>query len=143
MNILYSTLFGSKLYGTDSELSDNDYKTIYLPTLDECVTQKIKNTIQNKTTEYEEEIFSLQYFLKLACEGQSCCIDMVHSKDWIVTSDIWKELYKNRSRFYTKTMPAYFGYCRQQAHKYKDATKRLNVLKTILECLKQHLTITP
>ena len=35
--------FGSKLYGTDTPLSDTDFKGIYLPTIDEF--QHLENNI--------------------------------------------------------------------------------------------------
>ncbi|QIW90344.1 hypothetical protein OLCHANIL_00264 [Vibrio phage V05] len=30
MNVLFTSLFGSKLYGTDTPESDTDYKAVYL-----------------------------------------------------------------------------------------------------------------
>jgi predicted nucleotidyltransferase len=35
MNLIVKTIFGSRLYGTNNEESDLDYKGIYLPTKEE------------------------------------------------------------------------------------------------------------
>lgn len=73
-------LFGSYLYGTNNENSDKDYKGIFLPDWKGCVLNKIPNSFnfttgsndsKNSKDDVDEEIYSLQYFIKLACEGQT------------------------------------------------------------------------
>lgn len=63
MEILFTTIFGSKLYGTDTPESDTDYKSIFLPSLDELIvgiptkthrtqTSSTKNTSTDVDIEY-------------------------------------------------------------------------------------------
>lgn len=103
MSTIVKMLFGSHLYGTDTEESDKDYKGIFLPPFEDCVLNKIPKSLNKSTSgkdskntkdDIDEEIFSLQYFIKLACEGQTVAIDMLHAPDEMIieTSDIWKEL---------------------------------------------------
>lgn len=143
MNKIVKMIFGSHLYGTSTESSDKDFKGIFLPTFDDCVLNNIPKTFsfstgsdktKNTKDDIDEEIFSLQYFIKLASEGQTVAIDMLHCNDecLIETSDIWKEIVKNRSKFYTKNLEAFVGYARKQAAKYSIKGSRLGSVESIL-----------
>lgn len=148
MKTIVKILFGSHLYGTSTENSDKDYKGIFLPTIDDCVLNRIpksysnssgNNNSKNTKDDIDEEIYSLQYFIKLACEGQTVAIDILHTNDncIIETSDIWKEIVKNRSKFYTNNLSAFIGYARKQASKYGIKGSRLNTCQEVLNFLKQ------
>ena len=146
MNIV-KMLFGSHLYGTSTENSDKDYKGIFIPSKQDCYLGNIPKSYSNSSgndsskntkDDIDEEIYSLQYFIKLACEGQTVAIDMLHCNDecLIETSDIWKELVVNRKKFYTKNLDAFIGYARKQASKYGIKGSRLNTVEEVLNFLK-------
>ena len=68
--------FGSHLYGTNTEDSDADYKGVFLPTKKEILLNNIpkcrnfstsNGLTKNNPNDLDEEIYSLHYFLKLAC----------------------------------------------------------------------------
>ena len=44
-NFIIKSVFGSHLYGTDTPESDRDYKGIFIPSMEDCVLNQIKNTI--------------------------------------------------------------------------------------------------
>lgn len=148
MKSITKVVFGSNLYGTNTKSSDIDYKGVFLPPIRDCILNKIPKSIsyssgddksKNTKDDIDEEIYSLQYFIKLACEGQTVAIDMIHANDECVveTSDIWKEIVKNRSKFYTNNLSAFIGYARKQAAKYGVKGSRLNTCQEVLFFLKQ------
>jgi hypothetical protein len=143
MNIINEMLFGSHLYGLDTPNSDKDYKGIVLPSKNQLLLGKTSfhvdhstnnNASRNTKDDVDKTYYSLQYFVDLACQGETVALDMLHAPDdkVIVNSDIWKFLVDNRHRFYTKSMKAYIGYVRKQAAKYGAKGSRLAEIERVL-----------
>lgn len=143
MNIINEMLFGSHLYGLDTPNSDKDYKGIVLPSKNQLLLGKTSfhvdhstnnNASRNTKDDVDKTYYSLQYFVDLACQGETVALDMLHAPDSkvIVNSDIWKFLVDNRHRFYTKSMKAYIGYVRKQAAKYGAKGSRLAEIERVL-----------
>ncbi|MBI5895370.1 MAG: hypothetical protein HZB24_04945 [Desulfobacterales bacterium] len=88
----------------------------------------------------DEEIYSLHYFIQLACEGQTVALDMLHAPEpaWIVQSDIWRQIVAQRHRFYTQSLHAFVTYARRQAAKYGIKGSRLNAALQVLAVLQRH-----
>jgi len=145
-NIIFLTKFGSHLYGTDTPESDTDYKGVYLPTIEQVILGKYPKLLKfdsnrsnekNTKEDIDCEIYSLHYFLELASKGETVALDMLHSRanNIIFNSSIWTELYINRSKFYTKNMKAFLGYCLQQAAKYGLKGSRIASAKVLVKFL--------
>ena len=142
--------FGSHLYGTNSEMSDQDFKGIFLPSREDAFLGNIpkshnnaKKKAENQKNTAEDidiESYSLQYFIKLACEGQTVAIDMLHAPDNMIleTSNIWTKIVKNRDKFYTKNLKAFVSYSRKQAARYGIKGSRLNSAKKFVSFLAGH-----
>lgn len=155
MNLIMKCLFGSHLYQCQTENSDKDYKGIYLPTRDSLLlgnyakhysestgNDKSKNT----RDDVDIEIFSLPYFIDLACKGETVALDMLHAKDNLAPcvndwscylDDIWDDLQHKRQMFYTKDMKSYIGYARKQANKYGIKGSRMGSVEKVLNYLTQ------
>lgn len=128
---LVSIKFGSHLYGTATPQSDVDLKSVYVPSADAILLQKVKGSLSNQRPknageknyagEIDEESYSLQRFLGLAAEGQTVALDILFAPEWSMTAPPpleWREVVANRHRLITKKSAAFVGYCRQQANKY-------------------------
>lgn len=146
MTPIVKILFGSHLYGTNTINSDLDYKSVFLPQLSDCILNKIPKSInlstgnyntKNLPTDVDIENFSLQYFLQLGFKGETVFLDMIHANsDSILSStEYWKFIQSNRSKFYTKNLKSYLGYCRKQAAKYGIKGSRLNDCKIAYNAL--------
>lgn len=150
MGIIVKMIFGSHLYGMDTPASDKDYKGVFMPTKEQIFLGNIPKSY-NETTKHgnekntsediDTEIYSLHYFIKLACEGQTVALDMLHApKNMILeTSYIWKEIVESREKFYTKNLRAFVSYARKQASKYGIKGSRLSTVKNVLEILKEEI----
>lgn len=148
--ILAKVCVGSYLYGTNIETSDHDYKGIFLPTLEQVVLgnhlgncpKSINMSTGNDDTknakdDIDFELYSLQYFLHLAQNGQTIAIEMLFAPPsmWENDSKEWQYLHDRRHSFLCKNMQSFFGYCRTQATKYSTKGLRLMTLDTVLEWL--------
>jgi hypothetical protein len=142
--ILCRTVFGSKLYGTDTPESDTDYKSVFMPTAREILTGQIpktinmttgKNNSRNGADDVDHESFSLHYFMQLLYQGQTVALDMLHGNKEEISTPIWKYLKTHRHEFYTKNMKAFVGYARKQAAKYGVKGSRLDAAREALSFL--------
>jgi hypothetical protein len=91
MNKLFTTLYGSKLYGTSTPTSDRDVKHIVLWDLDDLLlgkkleakvkkTNNLKNT-RNSADDVDEEFIPLQTFARHFVEGQTYAIELAFAID--------------------------------------------------------------
>lgn len=146
MKTIMKGYFGSHLYGTSTPESDVDFKEIYIPHARDILTGNVKehmskntNNTSSKNTkdDVDHELYSLKYFFKLAADGETVALDMLHTPPSLVVKsdlpDVWKYIQDNRSRFYTTNMKSYLGYVRKQASKYGVKGSRLAVLRQALK----------
>ena len=148
MKIIVKMKFGAHLYGTATPDSDLDYKGIFLPTREELLLGRVpgsrnystgKNESRNTKNDIDVEIYSLHYFIKLACDGQTVAMDMLHAPEnrILQKSGIWDEIIENRQKFYTKNLKSFIDYARRQASKYGIKGSRINAARAVLAVLKK------
>lgn len=148
MNTIVKMRHGSHLYGLNTPNSDVDYKGIFLPSMKDIVQYDVSHEFRHSTgskhekntkDDVDEVMFSLQKFIKMACDGETIAIDMLHANEENImeSSYIWDEIVKNRHRFYTKNMKAFLGYCKKQASKYGIRGSRLHAMEQVLLYLKK------
>lgn len=144
MRNLVHMVHGSHLYGLNTADSDTDYKGVYLPKTSTVLLGTYANEIDHSTgnsnskntkDDIDSVIFSLPKFLKMACEGDTVAMDMLHCNNPITTSPEWEFIRKNRHRFYTKNMKAFIGYAKKQAAKYGIKGSRLSAIEDTMNYL--------
>ncbi len=146
MKTILKCKFGSHLYGTNTKDSDEDYKGIALSDSNDILLGNIFKTKKQSTgndrskntkDDLDYDIYSLHYFIKLACEGETAAIDMLHVAGNMIleTSDEWKFIQVHREKFYTKNMQAFVGYARRQAAKYGCRGSRLATISEVIKFL--------
>jgi hypothetical protein len=143
---IVNMVFGSHLYGLNTENSDMDYKGLFLPTTNELLLNNYPKTCkyssgdgQSKNTneDVDMEVVALPYFISQACKGETYTIDMLHCTKPELGSygHTWEDLVSNRTKFYSKDMKAYVGYVKRQASKYGLKGSRLSCIKHAMKCL--------
>lgn len=148
MNILLKTIHGSRLYGTHSELSDSDYKHVFLPDLkDLLMCRKPKsfqestgnNNEKNTSEDIDKAYYSIQDFIMNCSKGDMIAFDILHTseKDWLAFDGRWTTVRENRRRFYSKDLRGLIGYIGKQVHKYGFKGGRVNLLKESIDILTQ------
>lgn len=149
MKTILKCIFGSHLYGTNTEDSDKDFKGIALPDSNDILLGKIFNTkkfgtgddrSKNTRDDLDYDIYSLHYFIKLACEGETAAIDMLHIPDNMIleTSEEWKFIQANRDKFYTKDIEQLLKYIRKNAAKYSCKGSRLATITNVMNIIGPH-----
>lgn len=149
MELLVKMTFGSHLYGTATPDSDHDYKGVFMPTAHEVLVGRIPKSFnestgdrvgKNTSQDVDVEIYSLHYFIRLAVQGETAALDMLHAPldDLLVCTDVWRDLVARRARFYSRNLNAFVGYARRQASKYGIRGSRLAEAKAVLELLRSH-----
>jgi len=142
--------FGSHLYGTDTPQSDTDYKGIYMPKRKDLLLQRVPKSIsfnsknaaegeKNSPDDVDCEVYSLHYFVELACKGETAALDMLHCnrENLISTSWCWKDMVGHRELFYTRSLKSFVGYARKQAAKYGLKGSRLSAAQEVMDFLCQ------
>jgi predicted nucleotidyltransferase len=148
MRIIVKMIFGAHLYGTATPDSDVDYKGIFLPTKEELLLGRLPKSYnystgreesRNTKNDIDIELYSFHYFIKLACDGQTVAMDMLHAPENMILqkTKIWDAIVKNKQKFYTKNLRSFIDYARRQASKYGIKGSRINAALKVLEILKK------
>jgi hypothetical protein len=140
--------FGSHLYGTETPLSDLDYKGVYVPGGRDILLQRVESTIgqsqrkapgeKNSAGDIDRELYSLQRYLKLLAEGQTVALDMLFAPEAALLREPgleWREIQANSDRLVTRRAASFVRYCRQQANKYGIKGSRLAAARRALSML--------
>lgn len=147
MEYVVNMLFGAHLYGTATPESDRDYKGVFMPSARDVMLGRIPKSNhlgtnrdpnrKNTAGDVDHEVYSLHYFVELACKGETVALDMLHApKSAILESSMaWRSLVSNRQKFYTKNLRALVGYARRQAAKYGVKGSRLADAREVLAVL--------
>jgi hypothetical protein len=139
--------FGSHLYGTATPESDTDFKGVALPTREQVLLGRIPKHAEmcstgashckNTKDDVDTEVFILHQFIKLALEGQTVALDMLHAPAEMLTrsTPLWREIVLHRKRFYSKNVHSFIGYAMGQAAKYGVKGSRLNAAQQVYDWL--------
>jgi len=139
-------LFGSHLYGTSTQASDHDYKSVFVPGSRDILLQRVMGTLQktrekargerNMPSDVDEEAFSLQRYLGLVAAGQTVAMDMLFAPQNMFIGEpqpIWCAITGNRHRLVSRRAGSFVGYCRTQANKYGIKGSRVHAVRNIVE----------
>lgn len=145
-NTLFTTVFGSKLYGTDTPESDTDLKSVYLPELSELLRgHRVKNSVhttgdkdgKNTAEDEDHEHVPLQVFAEDFIKGQTYALEIAYvaiDRERVLHTKVYDERFiefceELTSQFLTSNIKAMLGYALGQAHKYGIKGTRLASLR--------------
>lgn len=147
MKEIFKCVFGSRMYGLDTEKSDLDYKSVFIPTREEIILQRVPQHIKRSTStdkqrntsaDVDEEFFPLNDFMKRVCDNDIDVMDMLHCPESciVITSEPWEWIQKHRSLFYTtKLGDRYVEYAMRQAKRYGITASPTFVLEQVIAVL--------
>lgn len=150
MKTLITVQFGSHLYGTNTPESDQDFKSVVVPTGRDILLGKVPNTSWNTTTKQDDtkkntskdtdtEVYTLAGFMRLLAEGQTAALEVLFApENMIIEMDPeWNILRENAHRLVHRDTAAFFGYAKQQAAKYGLKGSRISAIRRTMEYLSQ------
>jgi hypothetical protein len=164
---LFTILMGSRMYGTATETSDYDYKSVCLPALDDLLLnlklvnnkekpEGMKQTDKMVAGGSETEFLPLQVFLNDFISGQTYALEMVFAlangdavinpnqspkdqfNDGVFFEDMANTLI---TRFLTKNMKKMVGYAVSQSKLYGLKTERYTSMKQFAAMIKSYLDL--
>lgn len=145
--IVFSTLYGSKLYGTAAPNSDTDIRGVFLPFKKDLLLNRAPEHYNFK--ECDTSYLSLHYFLRLLTQGETNALDMFFSytnpEAQISGSPLYAQLIANKDKLITKNVTKYLGYCKSQALKYSikgDKIQRYEALRSLISKCKNPSGVT-
>lgn len=150
MKKLFQTQFGSHVYGTDTPMSDTDYKGVFQESLENIILGNDKKSIvqgrkkdfgeRNTSEDIDVEWKELRQFIDDCCTGQTYALDLLFTPKewWIDTSPEWEFIIENRAKLISKKVEPYIGYCRRQAGKYGLKGSRIGELQRVMKFFEQH-----
>lgn len=147
--LIFTTKFGSHVYGTSLPSSDLDYKGIFIPsghdillgTAKETISQSTNDTdIKNTGQDIDSEYFSLKKYMKLLLDGQTVALTMLFlpKKCHIVHDPQWDKILEHKDQWLHKGVTAFAGYCRQQANKYGIKGSRVAAARLAVEFFSEY-----
>ena len=112
---------GSRLYGTNTELSDTDIRGVFIPS-EEYFYGFLNRVEQPKDNEADTEFFDIRKFLVLCLDNNPNIIEFLFIPDkFILQKTIeWDNIVSNRSHFICKkSRHTFFGYANSQLKRIK------------------------
>jgi len=144
--IVYITMYGSKLFGTDNANSDTDYKGIFIPSREDVLLKRdIEHYNYNTNTESKNDkedvdlqLYSIYKWFNLLKKGETGALDLLFSlfrEDTQIYTDkaftgVMKE---NYHKFYNKNLHSFIGYCVGQSKMYNIKGERFAELHDFVE----------
>lgn len=144
-NITATILHGSHLYGLNTESSDLDYKSIYIPTHREIILGQYKDSFslstgndstKNSRDDVDHDVYSIHKFFEMLKKSDMVAFDMIHAPSSMIVQDdvgVFSHIQKNREVFYSKDLKGYIGYIKNQSHLFKQKADRLEFLHEVLD----------
>ena len=158
-NIVFKSVYGSYLYGLNTDTSDIDLKQIYVPSIEDCILsteRKIYNyknysidfdtntfltKIVNPIPQVDLECIPIQKYIDMLMGSQSIAIDMLHTPDRLILlkTDEFKELIKIRTEFYSKQLvKTFLMYSYNQSVRNSNKGLNIKLFRDIVTFLKTH-----
>lgn len=147
MKVLFTGLSGSMLYGTNTPDSDIDYKTIFLPELQELLrgvaikniaTSTGDNSSKNGAGDEDQEFIPVQVFMRDFISGQAYAIEMAFNalqNPDSCDSDFYNMCKELTRKYLTSDVRSMIAYAIGQAQKYGVKGTRLNALQSVKQLL--------
>lgn len=145
---IYRILHGSHLYGTNTELSDEDFKEVYVPSGRSILLNRIKEgraagpvkeaNEKNKPGDIDTQSFAITKLFSMIGKGDiiGCELIFTPEKNVVYKHPWYDQVLENKSIFLSKKVDGYVGYCRTQANKYGIRGSRIAACRALLELLK-------
>ena len=146
-HVVYITMYGSKLYGTDNPNSDTDYKGIFIPNKNDVLLKRDiehynfnsnENNTKNSKDDIDLQLFSIYKFFSLLKKGETGAMDILFSMfraDTQVYNDenFTSIIMENYKKFYNRNLHSFVGYCVGQSKVYNVRGERFNELHSFVK----------
>jgi len=144
--VVYVTIYGSKLFGTDNANSDTDYKGIFIPSKKDVLLKRdiehynynTNSQAKNEKDDIDLQLYSIYKWFNLPKKGETGALDLLFSlfrEDTQIYNDtsFTSIVMDNYTRFYNRNLHSFIGYCVGQSKMYNIKGKRFQELHHFVE----------
>lgn len=147
--IVARVLHGSHLFGTATEDSDRDYKSVWIPARDDILLGRVNRSEcggtssgarRNTRFDVDEERHDLLRFVRLLADGQPMAIETLFApRDFHMQEPhpVWDLLAGNVERLVTRRAAKFIGFCRSQAMAFGLKAERAAAAERAVETLRR------
>ncbi len=148
--VLYVTMYGSKLFGTDNPNSDTDYKGIFIPSKEDVLLKRdiehynynTNSKSKNSKEDVDLQLYSIYKWFSLLKKGETGALDLLFSffrEDTQIyrDEDFLNIIKANYQKFYNKNLHSFIGYCVGQSKMYNIKGERYNELHYFVRLFKE------
>lgn len=126
MRTIFKAIVGSQAYGLSTPESDIDYKSVYIQSKEDILSNKyIPQIDYNK----DNVGYELRRFLELVSTGNPNVLELLYLPERCIveTSDEWNFILKHRDEFLSKKcFNTFYGYAKTQIQKSGGLNKKMN-----------------
>jgi len=126
-NVVLKVRYGSDVYGTTTDDSDNDVRGIYVPSVNAHISLREFATYESMTDECDLVLHPVKKFIKLAMNSNPSCLEWLFvPEDKILhADDAGRILIQSRSLFLTRQIyHRYSGFAKSELHRVHTITGR-------------------
>jgi hypothetical protein len=143
MRILFETVFGSHLYGTNTLTSDHDFKGVYVPSPQEILRPRIPDVktfntgntkTKNSADDVDRELYSVHKFFDMLIKGDMNAYELLFAPGYTANSD-WMLIREHREKFLSRKCRGMVGYVQRQASVYGARGDRLNEVTDLVNLM--------
>ncbi|MCK9279173.1 MAG: hypothetical protein M0P71_00900 [Melioribacteraceae bacterium] len=139
METIFKTIYGSRLYGTNTNDSDTDIKSIIAPDIKNLILEEKIDIINGKTGNNDVGEMTIQDFRKFLTEGKVISLDLLFAPSnrnaTISTSRMFEEIFKHRKDLVCKNNNASISYCKGQSSLYEVKGSRVQTVCDMIDFL--------
>lgn len=101
MKLIFKTLYGSRLYGTNNDASDIDLRGVVFEDKSDLIGFSTFNAPQTIERNVDEQLYSLRQFALMAIVGKMNAIELLFTDKefWVHKSNNWIQLHEMRYDF--------------------------------------------
>lgn len=136
---------GSTLYGTTTPQSDQDFKSVHLPSGRNLILQRPEDVIdksvvskvgtKNDADAIDDQSFSLQKFFKMLADGDTVATEILFAEP-VWADQSWSAIQRFAKRqLLNRKCKGFVGYCVRQAAKYGIKGSRMSAVKKLVDLL--------
>jgi len=143
--LIYRILHGSRLYGTNTATSDQDFKEVYIPSGRSILLQRIKEARaggpakeaneKNQAGDVDTNSFAITKLFSMITKGDIIGCEMIFTppQNVLFKDPRYDLILENKNIFLSRKVDGYVGYCRQQANKYGIRGSRVAAVRGAME----------
>lgn len=144
--IIFKARVGSKLHGTSTPKSDEDFIGVFLPSTEDLLgmqgrpkewteNEKLSEGARNTVGDTDCKYLALYEFFKQAAQGQSQAIELffIPEEHVIIETEEWKRVKEAKDLFLSrKSIIPIIGFALAQVHKAKIKGENLNKINALI-----------